>query len=123
RGEGARVAAPHVLYLPPAAAMITLAETSGVDKATVRMASDNGQIVTQEISRYGSKRINVNAASRWDINVDSGGGSVIGLATIGTFTVVSRATTDRVGATSLASAFWKTRPSANAPSVTTVVPV
>jgi hypothetical protein len=117
------VAAPHVLYVPSAAATITLAETSGVDKATVRMASDNGQSVTQDIPRYGTKRINVNAASRWDINVDSGGGSVVGLATIGTFTVLSRAATDRAGATSLASAFWKTRPAANAPSVTTVVPV
>ena len=124
RGEGARVAAPHVIYLPSAVpAAITLSETSGVDKASIRLVSDNGQTVTVDVPRYGMRRISVNAASRWDINVDSGGGSVVGLATIGTFTVVSRASTDRAGATSLASAFWKTRPSANAPSVTTVVPV
>ena len=123
RGEGARVGAPHVIYMPPAAATITLAETSGFDKATVRLVSDSGQTLTQDIPRYGMKRISVNSASRWDINVDSGGGSVVGLAAVGTFTVLSRPATDRVGATSLASAFWKSRPAATAPSVTTVVPV
>ena len=123
RGDGARVAAPHVLYIPTAAATITLAETSGLDKATVRLVSDNGQTITQDVPRYGTRRINVNAASRWDVNVDSGGGSVIALGTIGTFYAVSRPSADRIGATSLARAFWKTNPDANAPNVTTVVPV
>ena len=86
RSEGARSANPHVIYLPPAPAAtttLTLAETSGLDKATVRVVNDSGQtIITQDVPRYGMKRIAVSAASRLDINVDSGGGSIIGLATL-----------------------------------------
>jgi hypothetical protein len=73
------------------------------------------------------KRFSVGSATRLEINVDSGGGSIIGLATItsGTSnaTVLSRPLNERVGATALARAFWKTRPEAGVPSVTTVVPV
>jgi hypothetical protein len=130
RSEGARVASPHVIYLPPApgaTTSLTLAETSGLDKATVRVVSDSGQTITQDVPRYGMKRIAVSSASRLDINVDSGGGSIIALATLtsgrSNATVLSRALNERLGATSLARAFWKTHPEAGAPSVTTVVPV
>ena len=54
RSEGARVANPHVIYLPPTSGVTTnlvLAETSGLDKATVRVTSDAGQTITQDIPR------------------------------------------------------------------------
>ncbi|HEY8183996.1 MAG TPA: hypothetical protein VII32_17255 [Thermoanaerobaculia bacterium] len=126
RSEGARVATPHVIYLPPIPGVtinLTLAETSGLDKATVRVTSDTGQTITQDIPRYGMKRFAVNAATRFDINVDSGGGSIIGLASLGNATILSRPLNERVSATSLARAFAKARPEATTPSVTTVVPV
>ncbi|HYS54496.1 MAG TPA: hypothetical protein VER58_12130 [Thermoanaerobaculia bacterium] len=125
RSDGARVATPHVIYLPPspgAALSLTLAETSGLDRATVRVVSDSGQTVTQDIPRYGMKRFSVNSATRFDINVDSGGGSIIGLASLGNATILSRPLNERVTATALARAFAKIKPEA-IPSVTTVVPV
>ena len=130
RSEGARSANPHVIYLPPAPSAtttLTLAETSGLDRATVRVVNDSGQtIVTQDVPRYGMKRISVGASSRLEINVDSGGGSIIGLATLSSgssnATVLSRALNERVTATALARAFWRTKPEA-VPSVTTVIPV
>ncbi len=130
RSHGARVGASHVIYLPaaPGATVnLTLAETSGLDKATVSVVTDSGQTTAQEIPRYGMKRFSVGPASRLEINVDSGGGSIVGLATVtsGTSnaTVLSRVLNERAGATALALAFWKTRPQATVPSVTTVVPV
>jgi sugar lactone lactonase YvrE len=126
RGEGARIANPHVIYLPPAPGVplsLTLAETSGVDKATVRVVSDTGQTIAQDIPRYGMKRFAINSATRIDINVDAGGGSVIGLANLGSAAIVSRPQTDRSGATALARALAKVAPQAGTPSVTTVVPV
>src|SRR5205823_3861478 len=116
----------HVIYLPPASGVttsLTLAETSGLDKATVRVTSDTGQTITQDIPRYGMKRFAVNAATRFDITVESGGGSIIGLASFGNATMLSRPLNERVSATSLARAFAKARPEATTPSVTTVVPV
>jgi hypothetical protein len=124
RGFGARVASQHVIYLPAvtnATAALTLTETSGFDHATVRAVSDNGQTVTQDIPRYGMKRITVSPAARWDINVDSGGGSVVAIASLGSMSVLSRSLNDRVSASSIVSAFWK--PQATIPTVTTVVPV
>jgi hypothetical protein len=126
RSEGARVATPHVIYLPPIPGVtitLTLAETSGLDKASVRMASDTGQTITQDVPRYGMKRFSVNAATRFDITVESGGGSIIGLASLGNATVLSRPLTERVSASALARAFAKIKPEATTPSVTTVVPV
>ncbi|MDQ6799521.1 MAG: hypothetical protein M3041_01650, partial [Acidobacteriota bacterium] len=126
RSEGARVGTPHVIYLPPAPGIslsLTLAETSGLDKATVRVTSDTGQTITQDIPRYGMKRFAVSAATRFDINVDSGGGSIVGLASLGNATILSRPLNERVGATALARAFAKARPEATTPNVTTVVPV
>lgn len=129
RSEGARMAAPHVIYLPPApgaTTTLTLAETSGLDKVTVRVVSDSGQTIAQDVPRYGMKRFSVNTGSRLEIDVDAGGGSIIGLATItsgnSNATVLSRALNDRVGATALARAFFKTKPEA-VPSITTVVAV
>ena len=127
RSEGARVATPHVIYLPPAPASasikFTLAETSGLDKATVRVVGDTGLTVTLDIPRYGMKRLSLNSATRLDINVDSGGGSIVGLATLGNATILSRPLNERVNATALARAFAKVKPEAGTPSVTTVVPV
>ena len=126
RGAGARVASPQVIDLPPVSggtASLTLTETSGVDHASVTAASDNGQTIVQDIARYGMKHITVLPASRWDITVNSGGGSVAGLASLGGMTVLSRPATDRTSASSIVRAFWKTAPAATIPSVTTVVPV
>src|SRR5207237_8566468 len=68
------------------------------------------------------KSIAVGTATRLDINVDSGGGSVIGLATIGNATFLSRPLNDRTSGSSLLRAVFSARPEA-VPSVTTVVPV
>jgi hypothetical protein len=67
------------------------------------------------------KRVSVNPAARWDINIDSGGGSIVGIASLGTMSVVSRSATDRVGASSVLRAFMHA--DATIPTVTTVVPV
>ncbi len=132
RGDGARLSASHVIYLTPAsgATTLTLAETSGLDHATVRIGvtDGNGQTTTstQDLPRYGSKRISLGSVGRIDLNVDAGGGSVIGLASVEssgrTMTVLSRALTERSAATAVFRAFQRIMPNA-AVSVTTVVPV
>jgi sugar lactone lactonase YvrE len=130
RSDGARIGNPHVIYVPAAANVITtltLAETSGVDKASVRFVADGGQTLTVDVPRYSMKRMNLNATTRVEIDVDSGGGSVIGLVTLTSgstnATVLSRPLNERATAGALAQAFWKTKPDAGTPSVTTVVPV
>ncbi len=135
RGEGARVGAPHVIYLlPGSTAAVALAETSGSDGATVRLAlfDVNGTAsgtTAQQLARYGMTRIENVSASRIEINVDSGGGSVVGTATIANSTgeagatVVSRSERAPAAGASLARAFWKTAPHDVTTSVTTVVPV
>jgi sugar lactone lactonase YvrE len=139
RGDGARAGAPHVLdLLPSSTASIALAETSGRDAATVRVASfdANGNAAgttTQLLARYGSARIDNVTATRVEISIDAGGGSVIGLATIANAageagaTVLSRPI---AATTSVAAVFRALRvgqallpvPS-DTPSVTTVVPI
>lgn len=120
RGEGAVVSAPHVIYMPPGrggSTTLTLAETSGVDKTTVRVVADGQTIATQEIPRYGMRRLTIGAPVRVDINVDSGGGAIIGLATFSNATVLSRRADERIAAKRAGSL-------AVVPvSVTTVVPV
>jgi sugar lactone lactonase YvrE len=117
RGDGARAGAPHVLdLLLSSAASIALAETSGRDAATVRVASfdaNNNAIATttQQLARYGSARIDNVTASRVEITIDSGGGSVIGLATIANAageagaTVLSRPITATTGVAAVFRAF------------------
>jgi sugar lactone lactonase YvrE len=131
RGEGARIGAPHVIYLPlPEPMTLTLAETTGIDHATIRIVTtdSSGQgTVPQDIPRYGMRRISLGAVSRIDINVDGGGGSVVAVATLttgsSTATVLSRPLSERIGGAALARAFWKRAAPNDTVSVTTVVPV
>lgn len=133
RGDGARVGAPHAIYLLPSSNVsLTLTETSGNDGASVRVLilDDNGNTtstMTQQLARYGTLRLDNLTASRIQINADSGGGSVIGIATIaGNFgesgaTLVSRLLSENVANSAVAS---RLVPNATAlASVTTVVPV
>ncbi|HEY8848950.1 MAG TPA: hypothetical protein VIO12_06635, partial [Thermoanaerobaculia bacterium] len=131
RGEGARIGAPHVIFIPlPGPMTLTVAETSGIDHASIRIVTtdSNGQsTISQDIARYGMRRISLGAVSRIDINVDGGGGAVIALATLttgsSTATVLSRPLNERIAGASLAGAFWKRAAPNDTVSVTTVVPV
>ncbi len=117
RGTGARIGAPHVIYISvPAATTLALAETSGADHAGVRVIAD-GQTTTADIPRYGMQRITLGAPSRIEIDVDSGGGSVIALAKMGNATFISSALNDSPAAKLGKGAL------AGIPSVTTVIPV
>jgi sugar lactone lactonase YvrE len=118
RGDGATLGVPHVIYLPSGTTTtLTLAETSGIDKATVRVVAD-GQTTTHEILRYGMKRVTVGSPARIEINVDAGGGSIIGVATFGNATLISRPLNESIRGK------WGIDPLATAPvSITTVVPV
>jgi sugar lactone lactonase YvrE len=137
RGEGASAGAPHVVHLlPSSVSSLALAETSGNDGATVRVTLFNSEgqqtaTTTQTLPRYGMTRMNNLTAARIAIEVEGGGGSVIGLATITSgngesgATRLSRAAVERAGATSLARASlaYGVPLAAAAVSVTTVVPV
>src|SRR5260221_3878479 len=139
RGEVALAGAPHAIYLlPSTTASLTLAETSGNDGATVRVVAFDAtgaqaSTSTQALARYGSTTIAGVAAARIEIDVDSGGGSVIGLATIASSsgesgaTVLSRAITEQSSnASAVAKAYGKGRVAGQAVtalSVTTVVPI
>jgi sugar lactone lactonase YvrE len=135
RGEGATLGAPHAVYLLPSSTVsLTLAETSGNDAASARLVlfDDNGNAVgtmTQQMPRYGMKRFDKLTASRIEINVDSGGGSVIGLATIANAageagaTVRSLSLSATIQSAMLARAFWKTPNDVVQVNPTIVVPV
>ena len=139
RGEGARNGAPHVVYLPTSSTVsLTLAETSGNDTASVHVVTfdaNGSQTSTspQTLSRYGSTTIANLAATRIEIDVDSGGGSVIGLATLtkangeSGATVLSRAVTEQSSnASAVTRAYDAGRvvsQAVTALSVTTVVPI
>ena len=117
RGTGARIGAPHVIYLSvPAPTTLTLAETTGADHASVRVVAD-GQTTTADIPRYGMQRITLGSPARIEIDVDSGGGSVIALATLGRATFVSAPLNDTLAAKMGKGAL------AAIPTVTTVVPI
>jgi sugar lactone lactonase YvrE len=89
RGQGARLGAKHELYgvrrEGASRTAVVLAETSGIDRAVVRL---NGTI-TRELRRYGHARIDDVEGDRIEISVESGGGSVIGIGFVGTATTVS----------------------------------
>lgn len=136
RGDGARVGAPLVItLLPQSNVSLVLAETSGADAANVRLTTYDarGEVTstqTQQLARYGMLRLTGLTASRMVIDVESGGGSVIGVATIGAAngesgaTFLSRPVEERVAGAALARAMWKGALDTNpAVSVTTVVPV
>lgn len=132
RGEGARVGAGHAIYMPGATgtAAVVLAETSGLDRATVRLGVTDaiGQVTTSthDLARYGTKRISIGTTKGVAIDVDFGGGSVIGLATIEsggrTMNLLSRPVTERAAASSVMRAFSRATPS-DTVSITTVVPM
>lgn len=145
RGEGARSGSPHVLAGivsgAPTTTSLTLTETSGVDAANVRVAffdaagARKGETTTS-IARYGSKRFDdigslISGAplqGRIDITVESGGGSVVGMAVVGTIdggaTLISRPAAETVTASAIANAYMARTPGTSATSpVTTVIPV
>jgi hypothetical protein len=97
------------------------------------MYDANGQVTstqTQQLARYGMLRVSGLTASRIGIDIESGGGSVIGIATIAAAngesgaTFLSRPVEERIAGAALARALWKDAFDATpAVSVTTVVPV
>lgn len=135
RGDGATAGAPHVLnLLPQSNVSLVLAETSGSDAASVRLTfyDANGNVTSsqsQQLSRYGMVRLDGLTATRIDISVESGGGSVIGVATTAAAngesgaTTLSRAVNERIAGAAVARAMWKTALDTNPVSITTVVPV
>jgi sugar lactone lactonase YvrE len=134
RGDGARAGAPHVIYLlPQSNATLVLAETSGSDAAGVRLTLYDAQgnmtsSQSLQLPRYGMQRLTNLTATRIDISVESGGGSVAGAATVAAAngesgaTIVSRAVDEHVAGAAVLQAMWKTALDAT-PSITTVVPV
>ncbi|HEV2721448.1 MAG TPA: hypothetical protein VG323_15610 [Thermoanaerobaculia bacterium] len=136
RGNGARAGAPHTIdLLLSSPASVALTETSGRDAATVRVVSfdANGNATattTQQLARYSNTRIDNVSASRVEIDVDSGGGAVIGLATIANAAGEAGATvlSHPANATNGAAAIFRAAamvPGADdaTPSITTVVPI
>ena len=136
RGDGARIGAPLVInLLPQSNVSLVLAETSGADAADVRVTTlDTGgnetSVQTQPLARYGMVRVTGLTATRIVIDVQSGGGSVTGVATISAAngesgaTFLSRPVEERVAGAALARAVWKGALDTTSPvSVTTVVPV
>ncbi len=117
RGTGARIGFAHVIVLPlPAPTTVTLAETTGADHASVRIVAD-GQTTTADIPRYGMQRIALGSPARIEIDVDSGGGAVIAVATAGNATFVSAPLSNTLAAKLAKGAL------ATVPTVTTVVPI
>src|SRR4029077_4639057 len=83
-----------------------------------------------QLPRYGMlPAVAIVSATRIDSSVESGGGSVIGIATIAAAngesgaTILSRAVNERVAGASVARAMWKTALDTNPVNITTVVPV
>lgn len=134
RGDGARAGAPHVIYLlPQSNAALVLAETSGSDAASVRLTlyDAQGNVTSSQslqLPRYGMQRLTNLTATRIDVNVESGGGSVAGVATVSAAngesgaTLLSRAVDEHVAGAAVSQAMWKTALDTT-PSITTVVPV
>ena len=143
RGDGARVNAAHVLLgvtnSGSTTTSLVLAETSGNDHAVVRATlfdatSARVTELTGDIPRYGYARFDTVGANvtngRFDIHVDSGGGSVIALGIVGSSnsdaaaTAISRPATDTSNATALAR-LLRRAVNEDSPSVSlvTVVPV
>jgi len=145
RGDGARVSSPHglgrIVGLTGSGATttsLTLAETTGVDKVTVRLTLFDGngaQIgqTTTDVPAYGMRHFdNVLApfnrqlldAGRLEIAVSSGGGAVIGIASAGNndggATYVSSPLTDNASSSIVVRAFLK-QGSPNATSGSKVV--
>lgn len=103
RGEGARSGTPHILgnFVRSAAATtsLTLAETSGVDGASVRLtlfdaAGARAGETTVDLPAYGVRQLDdvvattfnrqLLDAGRLEIAVTRGGGAILGVASIGT---------------------------------------
>jgi sugar lactone lactonase YvrE len=135
RGDGARLNRPHDIYLLPSSSVsLTLAETSGNDGATARVAliDDGGNTISafgQQLPRNGMTRFDNLTASRIRIVVDAGGGSVIGLATIASATgesgaaIVSQPADVTVNSAMAMAAGRRTVPAGGTAVVTTVVPI
>jgi hypothetical protein len=145
RGEGARIASPHGLSGITSNASVTtsltLAETSGIDKATVQLTlyDANGSsagTLSVDVPAYGMKHFdNLVAAlngpsvdpGQLQIAVSAGGGSVVGVATVGSVdggaTFVSAPLTSGSAKAILARAFARIDDVAPAVSVKTVIPV
>ncbi len=146
RGEGAREGSPHllagVISSGSTTTSLTLAETSGVEAVNVRISftDANGTprgATTVSVPRYGTRRFDNIATliggsplqvGRIDVTVESGGGSVVGIAIAGTVdggaTFVSRPASEGATSSALAQAYGKREPSATTPPpITSVVPV
>ena len=145
RGEGARVASPHGLAGITSNASVTtsltLAETTGIDKATVQLTlyDANGTsagTATVDVPPYGVKHYdNLVAAlngpvidpGQLQIAVTSGGGAVVGVASVGSAdggaTFISAPLTSNASKAVLVRAFVRSDDTNPAVSVKTVVPV
>jgi sugar lactone lactonase YvrE len=136
RGDGARIGAPLVInLLPQSNVSLVLAETGGADAAAARVTTydasgEETSTQTQQLARYGMVRLTDLTATRIVVDVQSGGGSVIGAATISAAngesgaTFLGRPVDERIAGAAIARALWKGALDTTSPvSVTTVVPV
>jgi sugar lactone lactonase YvrE len=136
RGDGARAGAPQVIAGISTPASLTIAETGGVDGANVRLelfdaagVSKGGTTVA--ILRYGSKHFDdvsalANGASiqggRINVTVEAGAASIVAVALNGGATFTSSSLSSGVSQSQSVVAMAY-EPTADVPSVTTVVPV
>lgn len=145
RGEGARVASPHgisgITSNSSVTTSLTLAETSGIDKATVQLTlfDANGASagsLSVDVPAYSVKHFdNLVAAlngptidpGQLQIAVTAGGGAIVGVATVGSAdggaTFVSAPFTTGSAKAILARAFARTSDVTPTVNVKTVVPV
>jgi len=145
RGEGARIGSDHGLTGITSNASVTtsltIAETTGIDKATVRLTlfDANGTLAgtaTLDVPPYGVKHFDnlVSALNgppvdpgQLQISVTAGGGAVVGVATVGSgdggATFVSAPLTTGSVKAVLARAFLQPQDTNPPVSVKTVVPV
>ncbi|HSY48096.1 MAG TPA: hypothetical protein VLC46_04730 [Thermoanaerobaculia bacterium] len=145
RGEGARIASPHSLSgitsNSAVTTSLTLVETSGIDKATVQLTlyDANGTsagTLSVDVPAYGMKHFdNLVAAlngpavdpGQLQITVSAGGGSVVGVATVGSAdggaTFVSAPLTSGSSKGILARAFARAGDVTPTVNVQTVIPV
>jgi trimeric autotransporter adhesin len=145
RGEGARIASPHgisgITSNSSVTTSLTLAETSGIDKATVQLTlyDANGSsagTLNVDVPAYGMKHFeNLVAAlvgptidpGQLQITVSAGGGSVVGVATVGSAdggaTFVSAPLTSGAAKAILARAFARTSDVTPTVNIKTVIPV
>jgi len=146
RGDGARAGAPHVLLGVTASATmstaLTLAETGGIDRATIRATLYDaagtriGEAV-YPLQRYGFLRVDKIVPElggstidngRIELTVDSGGGSVVALGTLTSgnepdtgAVALSQSAGEATTGTALRRAFLES--TATPPTIVTVVPV